>query len=96
MAAQLRDVAGERAGDIEIAMNLLAVGDEVPPWIQQALGADSATLAAHDSQTLLRGSPAEMADELQRRRDAYGASYVCVYGAYLEQLAPVVERLAGR
>jgi probable F420-dependent oxidoreductase len=97
LAAQLRDAAGDRAGDIEIAMNLFAVGDdELPPWTQQFLGADHATLVAHGSQTLLRGTPAEMADELQRRRDAYGVSYVSVNGAFIEQFAPVVERLAGR
>jgi alkanesulfonate monooxygenase SsuD/methylene tetrahydromethanopterin reductase-like flavin-dependent oxidoreductase (luciferase family) len=93
MVAQLRAAAGER--DIEIAMNLFVVGDEIPPWTQHFIGADHATLVAHDSQTLLRGTPVEMADELQRRRDAYGVSYVSVNGAFLEQLAPVVERLAG-
>jgi probable F420-dependent oxidoreductase len=97
MAAQLRDAAGDRAGGIEIAMNLFAVGDdELPPWTRQFIGADRSTLLAHDSQTLLPGSPAEMADELQRRRDAYGVSYVSVNGSFLEQFAPVVERLAGR
>jgi probable F420-dependent oxidoreductase len=96
MAAQLRDAAGHRAGDIEIAMNLFAVGDEIPPWTRRFIGADHATLVAHDSQTLLRGTPAEMADELQRRRDEYGLSYVSVNGSFLELFAPVVERLAGR
>jgi len=93
MTTQLRAAAGDR--DIEIAMNLFVVGDEMPPWTGSFIGADHATLVAHDSQTLLRGTPAEMADELQRRRDAYGVSYVSVNGAFLEQLAPVVERLAG-
>jgi hypothetical protein len=37
-----------------------------------------------------------MADELQRRRDEYGLSYVSVNGSFLELFAPVVERLAGR
>lgn len=96
MATQLRDAAGDRAGDIEIAMNLFAVGEEIPPWTQRFIGADHATLVAHDSQTLLRGTPAEMADELQRRRDEYGLSYVSVNGSFLELFAPVVERLAGR
>jgi probable F420-dependent oxidoreductase len=93
MVAQLSDAAGER--DIEIAMNLFVVGDEIPPWTQHFIGADHATLVAHDSQTLLRGTPVEMADELQRRRDAYGVSFVSVNGSFLEQFAPVVERLAG-
>ncbi|GAA0945462.1 LLM class flavin-dependent oxidoreductase [Pseudonocardia zijingensis] len=96
MAARLREAAGDRADDIEIAMNLFAVGDdEIPQWTQKFIGADRATLVAHDSQTLLPGGPAEMADELLRRRDAYGVSYVSVNGSYLEQFAPVVERLAG-
>jgi len=96
MAATLREAAGARAGDIEIAMNLFAVGDEeLPAWTQQFIGADQATLVAHDSQTLLRGTPAEMADELRRRRDEYGVSYISVNGSYLEQFAPVVELLAG-
>ena len=97
MAARLREAAGDRADAIEIGMNLFVVGDdEIPPWAQQFIGADHAALVANDAQTLLRGTPAEMADELQRRRDAYGVSYVSVNGAFLEQLAPVVERLAGR
>jgi probable F420-dependent oxidoreductase len=96
MAAQLRSAAGDRADDIEIATNLFAVGDELPAWTQRFIGVDHATLVAHDSQTLLRGTPAEMADELQRRRDAYGVSYVSVNGAFSAQFAPVVELLAGR
>jgi len=37
-----------------------------------------------------------MGDKLQRHRVAYGASYMCGYGAFLEQLAPAVEKLAGQ
>ena len=36
-----------------------------------------------------------MADRLARRRDALGVSSVTVISAFAEQLAPVVERLAG-
>ncbi|HYH30113.1 MAG TPA: LLM class flavin-dependent oxidoreductase, partial [Pseudonocardia sp.] len=95
MAAQLRAAAGDRADEIELAINLFVVGEEIPAWTRGFIGADHADLVAHDSQTLLRGSTVEMADELQRRRDAYGVSYVSVNAAFLEQLAPVVERLAG-
>ena len=97
MADRLRAAAGNRADDIELAMNLFVVGDEVPPWVRQFTGTDAETLIAHDSLSMLRGgSPAEMADELERRRDSIGVSYVSVNGAFMEQLAPVVERLAGR
>ncbi len=44
------------------------IGDDVPAWMQQFLGADAATLIARDSLAMLRGSAQEMADELQRRR----------------------------
>jgi hypothetical protein len=36
-----------------------------------------------------------MADELQRRRDAFGTSYVAVNAVFIEQFAPVIELLAG-
>ncbi len=37
-----------------------------------------------------------MADELQRRRDEFGTTYISVNSAYLEDLAPVVDMLNGR
>jgi probable F420-dependent oxidoreductase len=95
MVATLHDAAGARADDIELAMNLFVVGTEVPPWIQGFIGSDAATLIAHDSLVMLRGSTAEMADELRRRRDTLGVSYVSVNSAFLEQLAPAVEQLTG-
>jgi alkanesulfonate monooxygenase SsuD/methylene tetrahydromethanopterin reductase-like flavin-dependent oxidoreductase (luciferase family) len=88
--------AGERTDQIEIAMNLAVVGDEVAPWMRQFLEVDLATLAEHDSMILLRGSVQEMADELQRRRDDFGVSYVSISAGFSEQLAPVVEKLNGR
>ena len=96
MVADLRAAAGERADDIELAMNVFVVGDEVPPWTRQFIGAGAEELVAHGALTMLRGSTAEMVDELQRRRDELGMSYVSVNATFLEQLAPVVERLAGR
>ncbi|MDQ6671652.1 MAG: LLM class flavin-dependent oxidoreductase [Chloroflexota bacterium] len=96
MTAQLKTLAGERAGRIELSMNIFVVGDEVPPWLQQLLGMDAATLIAHDSLVMLRGTPSQMADELRRRRDAFGVSYVTVNAAFFEQMAPVVEMLTGR
>ncbi|HEU4945895.1 MAG TPA: LLM class flavin-dependent oxidoreductase [Kribbella sp.] len=95
MALDLRAKAGERADEIELAMNLFAVGDELPPWTAQATGADPAALIEQDSLMLLRGSVQEMIDELQRRRDEFGSSYITVNSAYLEHLAPVVEELTG-
>ena len=97
LARELRELAGPRADDIELAMNLFAAGNgELPPWTKQAAGVDAATLAASDSLMLLRGTTQEMADELLRRRDEFGASYISVNATYLEELAPVVEKLTGQ
>jgi len=95
LAGELRSAAGPRASSLELLLNVFVVGDHVPAWMQQFLGADAATLIAHDSLTMLRGNAREMADELRRRRDAFGTSYVAVNAAFIEQFAPVVELLGG-
>jgi alkanesulfonate monooxygenase SsuD/methylene tetrahydromethanopterin reductase-like flavin-dependent oxidoreductase (luciferase family) len=95
LTAGFRETAGSRAAEIELAMNLFVIGDEVPPWVQGFIGADAQQLVAADSLTMLRGSVDEMADELRRRRDAFGTSYISVNQAFYEELAPVVEKLTG-
>lgn len=94
--AKVAELAAGLPERVEIAMNLFVVGDEVPEWTRGFVGADAATLVAADSLVMLRGTVAEMADELQRRRDTFGASAITVNGAFLEQFAPVVERLMGQ
>lgn len=94
--AHFRDVAGSRADEVELSMNVFVIGDEVPPQMQGFLGSDGKELIDRGALTMLRGSAREMADELQRRRDAFGVSYISVNGAFLEEMAPVVELLRGR
>jgi len=94
MAARVRDAAGER--DVELAMNVFVVGDEVAPWVRDFVGVDAETLIAHDSLYLLRGTTDDMVAELQRRRDAFGVSAVSVHWTSMEALAPVVQALTGR
>jgi len=89
MVEDVRRVAGDRADDIEFAMNVFAVGDRLPPWVEQFLGIDSATLAANDSLVLLRGG----ADELRRRREELGVTYFSVHADFLGEFAPLVEQL---
>jgi probable F420-dependent oxidoreductase len=96
LTAAIREEAGDRAGEIEFVLPIFAVGDEPPPWLQHFLQVDFTTLVAHDSLLILRGSPREMADELERRREILGVSYHSVNAAYCDQFAPVVELLAGR
>jgi alkanesulfonate monooxygenase SsuD/methylene tetrahydromethanopterin reductase-like flavin-dependent oxidoreductase (luciferase family) len=97
LAADVRNRAGERADQLEFAMNLLAVGEDFPASLRQATGVDPAELVARDSLVLLRGgSTAALAEELQRRREEIGVSYVLVNAEYMTQLAPVAVELAGR
>jgi alkanesulfonate monooxygenase SsuD/methylene tetrahydromethanopterin reductase-like flavin-dependent oxidoreductase (luciferase family) len=96
MLARVRDHAGERAEQIEFATSIFVVGDELPPHAERYLGTDLAGLRAADSLALLQGTPVDMADELLRRRDDLGTSYVTVNAEYVEQFAPVVAILAGR
>jgi alkanesulfonate monooxygenase SsuD/methylene tetrahydromethanopterin reductase-like flavin-dependent oxidoreductase (luciferase family) len=96
MVTDVRALAADRADEIEFAMSLFVVGDQTPPWTERFIGADAATLIANDSLTMLRGSAPEMADELQRRRDALGTTYISVNAAFYEQLAPVVELFPDR
>lgn len=93
--ADLREAAGERADQIELQTNIFVLGDEMPEWTARFLRTDPATLIAHDSLLMLRGtSPRQMADELQRRREAFGISYISVNAAFMEQMVPVAELLA--
>jgi alkanesulfonate monooxygenase SsuD/methylene tetrahydromethanopterin reductase-like flavin-dependent oxidoreductase (luciferase family) len=96
LVAEVRSAAGDRAGGIEFASPVFVVGDEAPPWMAQFLQADMATLIARDSLMILRGTPKEIVGELERRRDSLGISYVTVNAVFMEELAPVVEQLAGR
>jgi probable F420-dependent oxidoreductase len=95
MITELRAAAGERAGAIELMTPIFVIGDEAPPWVQRFLETDMATLIERESLLILRGTVREMADELERRRERLGISYVSVNAAYIEQFAPVVELLTG-
>ncbi|MCE3552593.1 LLM class flavin-dependent oxidoreductase [Pseudonocardia sp. RS11V-5] len=95
MAADLRSRAGDR--DLEIAMNVFVVGDEIPEWAVRWAGPGAVeALRAPDTLAVLRGTSDEMVAELERRRAELGVSYLAVSEAFAEALAPVVERLTGR
>src|SRR5207248_879107 len=92
--AEIRELAGGRFDQIELSMNLFIVGEQATPWMERFMGTDSATLRAIDSLAMLRGeTPQAMADELERRRDRWGISYISVNAAFYEAMAPVVALL---
>lgn len=95
MSDTVRERAGDRADDLELALNLFLVGDDVQPWIRQVLGVDPAQLHRTDSPGAVRGTPQEMADQLRRRRDSTGVTYYAVDQTAVDALAPAVELLVG-
>ncbi|WP_020667098.1 LLM class flavin-dependent oxidoreductase [Amycolatopsis nigrescens] len=90
-----RSAASARLAEIELNINLIAVGDELSTEVNKFIGASTADLAAAGAVTVLPGTPGECADTLRRWRDTYGISYITVNAAFLDKFAPVVEKLSG-
>src|ERR671935_142636 len=80
--------------DLELALHVSVVGDTVAPFMAPP-DTDPAALRAADSLAILPDDPAAAAEELQRRREEIGFSYVVVGAAFADALAPVVAELAG-
>lgn len=86
---ELQAIAGSRFDDLELAMNIGVVGDEIPGWLKRMAGD-----LPQDSYTWLRGTPQQMAETLKRRRDRLGISYVTISQPYAETFRPVMDLLS--
>jgi len=92
----IRDAAGERFPDIELNINVMAVGNRVPRWIESRMRLTARELAERGSVAAVVGTTEQMCDTLQQRREQLGLSYILVADEFIDDFAPVVERLAGR
>ena len=95
----LRDVAGSRFDELELHLNVAAIADDpaaVPDWVSRMVGGDPRAMAAAGGIAFLLGSADRITDQLLRRRDALGISYIAVNGMFAERFAPVIARLRGR
>lgn len=95
----LREAAGERYAQLEI--NLLMQKTIVTSDRQKAaeeLGQlwNIPAETVLDCPLALVGSVNAIVDELERRRQRWDASYICVFRDAMEAFAPVVAQLAGR
>jgi probable F420-dependent oxidoreductase len=95
----IREAAGDRFDDIELSHTayLTMVTDDrdaVAGGLGTGFGLDAEQVLAMPNFAI--GTVVEIADELERRRDELGFSYVVVGGECFEAMAPVVDRLAGR
>jgi len=98
----IKNGAGSRFGDIELeigAYNTIITDQQQPTAavIGEALGMSAGDILSHPH--CLIGSVDYICEELERRREAYGISYVTVLddgeNNIAEAFAPVVARLAG-
>lgn len=97
--AWVREAAGERIDhlEFEIGAYFTFVSDQaaaIAASMAQRFGMTPEAMLAHPHG--LFGTVDDICDELQRRRELYGISYVTVPASVAEAFAPVVERLAGR
>ncbi|HEV2760342.1 MAG TPA: TIGR03621 family F420-dependent LLM class oxidoreductase, partial [Acidimicrobiales bacterium] len=95
----IREAAGDRFDDIELSHTayLTMVTDDreaVAGGLGSGFGLDADQVLAMPNFAI--GTVGQIADELERRRDELGFSYVVVGGECHEAMAPVVARLAGR
>jgi len=99
----IKNGAGDRFDDIELeigAYNTIITDHQQPTAaaIGEALGMSAEAILSHPH--CLIGSVDFICEELERRREAYGISYIAVLddgeNNMVEAFAPVVERLAGK
>jgi alkanesulfonate monooxygenase SsuD/methylene tetrahydromethanopterin reductase-like flavin-dependent oxidoreductase (luciferase family) len=94
VAGWARDISAVR--DVELALHVPVVGDMVAPFMASARDTDPSALRAIDSLAVLPDDPAAAAEEVQRRREEIGYSYVVLGADSAMTLAPMVARLAGQ
>ena len=94
----VRDAAGDRFDDLEIQAfaGFVHFTDDSRQLAEAMAPAfDTTPEEVLDSPVALVGSPEEMVDMLERRRDRWQMSYHVVPVETMDQFAPVVARLAG-
>jgi alkanesulfonate monooxygenase SsuD/methylene tetrahydromethanopterin reductase-like flavin-dependent oxidoreductase (luciferase family) len=96
MGRIVTEAAAEAGRRVVLNTNLGVVGDDIPPWLQERMGLTVEKLRAARAFSHLTGTPDEMAETLQHRREATGVSYVLAGVDNADRLAPVVELLRGR
>jgi probable F420-dependent oxidoreductase len=70
----IREAAGPRFDHVELNLNLMAVGQHVPRWIEYQMGLTAESLARSGAVAAVTGTTDEMVATLQRRRESLGTS----------------------
>jgi probable F420-dependent oxidoreductase len=96
--AWVREAAGARMDDIELNIFVYEVAETNDRAAVAAAFAESelSVETVLDSPHTLIGSLDSMVEDLERRREEYGLSYIVVPEDKMEPLAPIIARLKGR
>ena len=94
----IRDGAGDRFADIELETAAYFISVEgrsqiTPEAVMARTGMDRDQLSGFPHAAV--GSVDEICEQLVRRREEFGFSYITVGDAHLDAFIPIVERLAG-
>jgi probable F420-dependent oxidoreductase len=96
--AWIRDGAGDRLDELELNVTVFfsAVTDDRQAMAERiAPGFGQRPEDVLKSPHVLIGTVEQIVDDLQRRREEYGFSYIVFSGDVFQAMAPVVQRLAG-
>ena len=95
----MRDAAGARIDDIEIQMRFFVTQRHRRPHGARrgarARRSASTPEEALESGAALVGTEDEIIEQLHRRRETWGLSYVVVGDDNVDEFAPIVAKLAG-
>ena len=86
---RFRTLAGARLPEIELGLNLMAVGVEPSPGIARWAGVDVPELAAAGAVTVLPANPGQAVEKLRHWRERWGISYVTINSGYAEPFAEI-------
>ncbi|MFH8251064.1 LLM class flavin-dependent oxidoreductase [Microbacterium sp. B2969] len=89
---RVHDVAG---ADLELALQITGVGEELPDWLRHQLGLTPEGLRDAGAVLMLTGDVERDASALERLRTQTGVSYFTVPGQFATRLGPLVGRLSG-
>lgn len=92
VATLAREVSAVRG--VELALHVSVVGDRVAAFMAPP-DTDTAAARRADSLAVLPPDPEAVIEELQRRREEIGFSYVVIGADFADTFAPVVAELAG-
>jgi probable F420-dependent oxidoreductase len=96
--AWIKEAAGDRLDHIELSITIFLANitdDRESVASVMAAGFGTESKGVLDMPHFLIGTVDELVEELQRRRDRYGISFVIVPGDVAELFAPIVARLTG-